>query len=108
VKYDPVEIFKALSNPSRLEILKFIYKSGVTGTLDTQGSCCAKCSCMGDVVVKFHLAPSTISHHTRELVRTGLVKVERDGQFIRLLPNPEALEAASTFMDTVVKSYQEK
>jgi ArsR family transcriptional regulator, arsenate/arsenite/antimonite-responsive transcriptional repressor len=104
VEYDPVEIFKALSNPSRLAILKFIYKSGMTGTFDGEGPCCAQCSCMGDVVGKFDLAPSTISHHTRELVRTGLVRVERDGQFIRLLPNPEALEAASAFMNTVAES----
>lgn len=109
MQYDPVEIFKALSNPSRLEILKFIYKSGITGPMDTgaEGSCCAKC-CAGDVAGKFNLAPSTISHHTKELVRAGLVKVERDGQFIRLLPNPEALEAASGFMDMMVKSHQDK
>ena len=104
MEYDPVEIFKALSNPSRLEILRFIYTSGVTGTMDGQEFCCTECSCMGDVVNKFDLAPSTISHHTRELVRTGLVKVERDGQFVRLLPNPEALRAASAFLDAVAEN----
>jgi ArsR family transcriptional regulator len=108
VKYDPVEIFKALSNPSRLEILKFIYQSGFTGTLEGESVCCEQCSCMGDVVEKFHLAPSTISHHAKELVRSGLVKMERDGQFMRLLPNPEALEAASAFMETVVESTKGK
>ena len=107
MKYDPVEIFKALSNPSRVEILKFIYASGFTGTLDGKTECC-ECSCMGDIVCKFNLAPSTISHHTKELVRVGLVKVERDGQFIRILPNPEALEAVSEFMDGVVDSCKAK
>ena len=108
MKYDPVEIFKALSNPSRLEILKFIYQSGFTGTLEGKSVCCEQCSCMGDVVEKFHLAPSTISHHAKELVRSGLVKMERDGQYMRLLPNPEALEAASAFMETVVESTKGK
>ena len=103
MKYDPVEIFKALSNPSRVEILKFIYASGFTGKLDSDTECC-ECSCMGDIVCKFNLAPSTISHHTKELVRVGLVKVERDGQFMRILPNPEALEAVSEFMEGVVES----
>ncbi len=102
MEYDPVEIFKALSNPSRLEILKFIYSSGMSGMIE--GKCCEKCSCMGDIVKKFDLAPSTISHHTRELVRAGLVKVERDGQFIRLVPNPKALEAVGSFASDVVQS----
>ncbi len=108
MEYDPVEIFKALSNPSRLEILKFIYESGFSGILEGESVCCSECSCMGDVVGKFNLAPSTISHHAKELVRCGLVKMERDGQFIRLLPNPEALEAASAFMETVVESTKVK
>lgn len=106
MEYDPVEIFKALSNPSRLEMLKFIYESGA-GAFDGGNPCC-ECSCIGDIVGKFNLAPSTISHHAKELVRTGLVKVERDGQFIRLLPNPEALEAASALMNAVVESNKNK
>lgn len=102
MKYDPVEIFKALSNPSRLEILKFVYKSGVAGTFEGKLECCEKCSCMGDIVDRFHLAPSTISHHIKELVRAGLINVERDGQFVRLMPNPEALEAVSQFTESVM------
>jgi ArsR family transcriptional regulator len=104
MRYDPVEIFKALSNPSRLEILKFVYSSGISGTIQGKAVCCEKCSCIGDIVGKFNLAPSTISHHTKELVRAGLVKVERDGQFVRLVPNPEALEAVASFTDKVIKS----
>lgn len=108
MQYDAVEIFKALSNPSRLEILKFVYQSGVAGTYEGKLECCEKCSCMGDIVEKFHLAPSTISHHIKELVRAGLVKVERDGQFVRLLPNPEALEAVSVFTESVKASVGRK
>ena len=59
---------------------------------------------MGDIVDRFHLAPSTISHHIKELVRAGLINVERDGQFVRLMPNPEALEAVSQFTESVMAS----
>lgn len=93
MKYDTVEILKALSNPSRLEILKAIYRSGGCGARATDAPPADKCCCVGDMIERCGLAPSTISHHTKELVRAGLVRVERDGQFIRLLPNPEALEA---------------
>jgi len=106
MEYDPVTIFKALSNPSRLEILEHIYRSGFTGKVGLEGPCC--CSCVGDVAGCFDLAPSTVSHHTRELVRAGLVKVERDGQFIRLLPNPEALDAVSGFMGALAQKAEHR
>ena len=100
--YDPVRIFKALSNESRLEILKSLYREGISGTLEGQEMCTEKCSCVGDIVERFRLAPSTISHHLKELAMAGLVKVERNGQFIRVLPNPEALKAISIFSESLV------
>jgi ArsR family transcriptional regulator len=103
MEYDPVKIFKALSNESRLEILKSLYREGISGTLEGSEACADKCSCVGDIVERFRLAPSTISHHIRELAMAGLVKVERSGQFIRVFPNPEALEAVSAFSESLVR-----
>jgi ArsR family transcriptional regulator len=77
MEYDPAKIFKALSNESRLEILKSLYQEGISGTLEGQEACAEKCSCVGDIVERFRLAPSTISHHIKELAMAGLVKVER-------------------------------
>jgi len=102
MEYDPAKIFKALSNESRLEILKVIYQEGIAGTLQGEEACAERCSCVGDIVERFKLAPSTISHHIKELVLAGLVKVERNGQFIRVFPNPEALKAISAFSDSLV------
>ena len=103
MEYDPVRIFKALSNESRLEILKSLYQEGISGTMEGQELCTENCSCVGDIVERFQLAPSTISHHIRELAMAGLVRVERNGQFIRIFPNPEALKAISTFSDSLVR-----
>jgi ArsR family transcriptional regulator len=103
MEYDPVRIFKALSNESRLEILKSLYQEGISGTMEGQELCTENCSCVGDIVERFRLAPSTISHHIRELAMAGLVRVERNGQFIRIFPNPEALKAISTFSDSLVR-----
>jgi ArsR family transcriptional regulator len=102
MEYDPVRIFKALSNESRLEILRSLYQEGISGTLEGQEPCAETCSCVGDIVERFRLAPSTISHHIKELAMAGLVKVERNGQFIRIFPNPEALKAISTFSDSLL------
>lgn len=103
MQYDPVKIFKALSNESRLEILKSLYQEGISGTLEGEEPCAEKCSCVGDIVERFRLAPSTISHHIKELAMAGLVKVERNGQFIRVFPNPEAMEAVSAFSQSLVR-----
>ncbi len=102
MQYDPVKIFKALSNERRLEILKSLYTEGISGTLEGQEACAECCSCVGDIVERFKLAPSTISHHIKELALAGLVRVERNGQFIRVHPNPEALEAISAFSESLV------
>ncbi len=102
MEYDPTRIFKALSNESRMEILKAVYSEGIAGTLERNEPCAEKCSCVGDMVERFKLAPSTISHHIKELSLAGLVKVERNGQFIRVIPNPEALKAICAFSDSLV------
>lgn len=102
MEYDPARIFKALSNESRLEILKALYEEDISGTLEGEEPCAERCSCVGDIVERFKLAPSTISHHIKELALAGLVKVERSGQFCRVSPNPEALKAISAFSDSLV------
>ncbi len=108
MQYEPAKIFKALSNESRLEILKSLYQQGISGTLEGREECVEKCSCVGDIVERFKLAPSTISHHIKELALAGLVKVERNGQFIRVFPNPEALKAISTFSESLVQEIDGK
>lgn len=102
MEYDPAKIFKALSNESRLAILKALYKEDISGTLEGDQPCAERCSCVGDIVGRFNLAPSTISHHIKELAQAGLVRVERTGQFIRVSPNREALKAISDFSDSLL------
>lgn len=102
MEYDAVKIFKALSNPSRLAILQAIYKEGICGTYEGCSPSVESCSCVGDIVERFDLAPSTISHHIRELALAGLIEVTRDGQFVRISPNPEALKEITGFADLLI------
>lgn len=108
MEYDAAKIFKALSNPSRLEILKAIYKKGICGTLNGEAPTVEKCSCVGDIVGEFHLAPSTISHHIKELAQAGLVSMSRDGQFICVFPNMESLEAIKDFTESLEGDMEKK
>jgi ArsR family transcriptional regulator len=61
-----VGVFRALSDPTRLEILRLLAaQPGPT--------------CVCDVVDHFHLAQPTISHHLKVLRESGLVRASRRG-----------------------------
>jgi ArsR family transcriptional regulator len=75
------KIFKALSNPNRLKILLELTHCSVSG-----GSFTASMSvdqvenCQQEFARKLGLAPSTISHHFKELRQSGLLKMRREGK----------------------------
>ena len=58
-------MFKALGNPVRLEILRYLAE-------------CQQCIC-GDIVAALPLAQSTVSQHLKVLKEAGLIKGEIEG-----------------------------
>lgn len=95
---DVAEKFKALSNPHRVAIFRRLISCCVPGT---------KCSpdekeseCVGDLGKDLGIAPSTVSHHIKELRRAGLIHVERRGQKVECWIDPETLESMSMFFVT--------
>lgn len=90
--------FKALAHPNRLKIYLQL--------LDccTPGTACAvdqvqKC-CVGDLGTNLEVAPSTLSHHIKELHQAGLLQMSRRGQHIDYWVDPEALETLRLFFAT--------
>lgn len=74
------EMFKALSNPNRLEILLRLIACcppGTTCTSDEEAR-----QYVGDLAANLNIAPSTVSHHIKELRRAGLIRVARNGKNI--------------------------
>lgn len=75
--------FKALGNPHRLAIIRLL--------LERDWACCdrerpedctldpASCN-VGELADRLEVAPSTTSHHLKELERSGLLERERDGR----------------------------
>lgn len=80
-------IFKALSNKNRLIIFyKLLHHEGlhIAGSNHT---CCGRrhaggSCCVGELGRKVELAPSTISHHIKELKNAGLIDVRREGNYL--------------------------
>jgi len=88
-------MFKALSNPSRLSIFTRL-----------ASCCCGRMSCdvtaglgecVGELGKDLGIAPSTVSHHIKELHRSGLLKMERHGQKITCWVEPSTLDALRAF-----------
>jgi ArsR family transcriptional regulator len=92
---DVAEMFKALSNPHRVAIFQRLISCCVPGTRcspDERGS-----ECVGDLGRDLGIAPSTVSHHIKELRRAGLIHVERRGQKVECWIEPGTLDALSQF-----------
>jgi ArsR family transcriptional regulator len=61
------DIFKALNDPARREILKMLQKRDMTA---------------GEIGSKFNMTAPSISHHLDKLKRAGLVTTVKQGQFV--------------------------
>ena len=62
--------------------------------------CCADDKareCIGDLGSNLGIAPSTLSHHMKELYRAGLIRTNRQGQRIECFVNPDVLDTLSQF-----------
>jgi ArsR family transcriptional regulator len=87
------EALKALASAPRRRLLRIVSSR-------TAASCCggdaAACGCDDhvcacDLADALGLAPSTISHHMRALVRAGLVSAEKRGLWVYYRAEREAL-----------------
>jgi DNA-binding transcriptional ArsR family regulator len=72
------QIFGALSDPTRMEMLEMITERGEVG-----------CS---EFEEHFPLSKSTISYHTKLLNAAGLIQTERKGRFFFYRPRLDELE----------------
>jgi ArsR family transcriptional regulator len=73
-------IARALADPRRYEILKKL----------ASHNCATPCSDMREC---FDISPATLSHHMKELETAGLVSSEKDGKFVRYMPQTRVLRA---------------
>lgn len=92
------EMFKALSNVHRLALFQRLTSCCVPGTR-CQPDEMAR-FCVGDLGEGMNIAPSTLSHHLKELTRAGLVKTEKRGKYVECWVDPEVLHSLSLFFQT--------
>lgn len=89
-----VNIFKALANGHRLKIYNILTSCCTPGTScvsDEVFSCC-----VGDLDSQLDIAPSTLSHHLKELNRAGLIHMKRDGKQVFCSVNTDMMQQLQT------------
>lgn len=82
LRYDSMDIkqmakiFKALSNPNRLELYLKISEAR-----EASFNACGECS-IADIKSCFNIGAPTVSHHIKELVNATLITTEKRGKFL--------------------------
>ncbi len=89
--------FKALSNEHRLVIFQRLMSCCEPGTRCSTEQ--AARFCVGELGEGLDIAPSTLSHHLKELHRAGLINMTRRGKQIECWVEPDVLKGLSTFFD---------
>jgi len=88
---DQARVFKALGDPTRLEMLDLLARAN--GPL-----------CVCDIESRFELAQPTISHHLGVLRKTCLVTTERRGTWMHYQLAPGGLESLAGFLGRLVEA----
>ena len=95
-------MFKALSNPHRLQIFNILTGCCEPGTVCSTDEMTSYC--VGELNQQLNIASSTLSHHLKELNQAGLVDMKRDGKQIFCSINPLTLvELSSLFSADMVE-----
>ena len=82
------EVFKALNDPARREILKLLQKQDMTA---------------GDIAARFDMTAPSVSHHLDKLKQAGLVSAVKQGQFIHYSINTTIIDDLIQYVLTLKK-----
>ncbi len=84
-----VEIFKALSDPTRLKLVKALNDC-------EPGVCEGGSLCVNALAHRLNVTQSAVSQHLRILRQAGLVRGERHGSFMHYALDPRGLDKCKT------------
>ena len=92
------ELFKALSNPNRLLIFQRLLTCCELGTVCSTDTISG--FCVGELGEELDIAPSTLSHHIKELQHAGLIKTQRRGKNVDCFVETKKVNILKEFFAT--------
>lgn len=87
------KVFKALSNPNRLELYLQIIKNQETSYKTAHG--CLIC----EITESLNIGAPTISHHLKELANADLISTERKGRYLVAKVNEDMVNEVSELLN---------
>lgn len=99
---DQVEIFKALSNKTRLQILSWLKEPAINFPEQPNADFENVGVCVGQIQIKAGLSQSTISEYLAILQRADLVCATRVGQWTYYKRNNKGIEKLSEIINTAL------
>jgi len=92
---DKIEVFKALSNETRLSIIEWLKEPEKNfPPQDLKGGVC-----VGSIRDKAGISQSTVSHYLDMLQKAGLLLSERHGKWTYYRRNEETIAALADYFD---------
>jgi ArsR family transcriptional regulator len=95
-----LEIFKALSNRTRLEILRGLKDPAKSFPAQDEGDVLTVGVCVSSIQEGIGLSQSTVSDYLATLQRAGLVEVRRIGQWTYYKRNEATIRALAEIIGT--------
>jgi len=90
------DMFKALSNPNRLDIFLRLFSCCPPGARSSSEAEARRF--VGELGEKLDITLSTVSHHIKELRQAGLIRVERRGKNIECWVDEQAVSALTELL----------
>lgn len=98
---DPSDAFRALGHPHRIAIVRELRKRALACCEAERAEDCtldpASCN-VGTLAATIPCAPSTLSHHLKELERAGIIERVRDGRQLLCRLNEDGLVRLARFL----------
>lgn len=89
-------MFQALANPHRLALFHRLSSCCTPGTACSQDD--ALRQHVGELGEGLAIAPSTLSHHLKELNRAGLIQMQRRGKHVECWVEQATLDELAAFL----------
>ena len=97
---EQIEIFKALSNKSRLQMLEWLKEPELNFPEQLQHAGFEHGVCVGQIQAKAGLTQSTVSEYLSILQRAGFIQSTRIGQWTYYRRNEEAISQLIKTLET--------
>ena len=101
------EMFKALGNPHRLAMFQRLSRCCAPGTVcdvDIATRHSTATHSVSELGEDMDIAPSTLSHHIKELNRAGLIQMRRDGKSVKCWVDATTLKVLTDFFDKPLRT----